>query len=416
MTVNNGYPKLRIKSENPFFEKQINRIIMEKELLVDVIEDHNKKVDIIVFDYVPEDAEFDSCSYAILILDKAQEKLAKSLPFYENENVKVYKSGSLRESEIANDIQDISYKIIADNKNSYGMTSIAKDLVNEQNKTRDYETALLKSGEAQKLIMRPRFHDENFDIHIVYEPYRDVSGDVLFMQKIYEKIFIMVADVTDHGYLAGMYGASLYALANNYVQHSSVIEQSVDTWSQYMVKAAKMFQPYGLEAGDPMMIPFTANALFCIIDTKECRAYFSFYGAGQEPPIIIKGGHTAKLLDVKEGVGTPIGEFDSSAKVYQKRFYPGDSIILFTDGATEIFLDASEDKDATKMYSATKIEKSSNEALSNGKKSPKELVEFILKDAGAYSISEDLNSDANMPNITDDLTLMCIKWEGENID
>ena len=414
MATNSGYPKLKIKSDNPFFCTQINRIIMERELLVDVVDSDVNKADIGIYDYVPDSSEFDLMPYLFLILDRKQEK---ELPKDDiKENVHVFKSGSLRESEIADDIQNVSYTIIANNKASYGFASIAKELKNEQERTSDYETALLKSGEAQKMIMLPRFKDEMFDIHVVYEPYRDVSGDVLFIQKIYEKIFIMVADVTDHGYLAGMYGASLYALANNYVQHSSVMEQSVDAWSQYMVKASKMFQPYGLDIGNPMMVRFTANALFCIIDTKECKASFTFYGSGQEPPIIVKGGHSAKIFSISDGIGAPLGDLETPAKVHKKKFFPGDSIIFFTDGATEIFANATEDKDVQKIYSVEKIEKSANAALSNKKKSPKDIIEFILKDASAYSIAEDLESDANMPNITDDLTIMCIKWEGENID
>ncbi len=417
-SITKGYPKLKIKSENPFFCNQINRIIVEKELLVDIVEenidvDPKEAVDIIVTDEIPGNDKM--CSYLFLIVspsewDNAQKVLGS------NESVKIYKTGVMRESALAEDIKEASTTIIAEGRSSFGLSSLAKELKQEKEKTNDYEEALRKSCEAQKMIMRPLFSDDSFDISICYKAYRDVSGDVLFIQKAFNKIFIMVADVTDHGYLAGMYGAALYALANNYVKNSSMIEQSVDMWGQYMVKASKMFQPYGLKAGDPMMVRFTANMMLCVIDLEIQRASFVFYGSGQEPPIIINEGGSVKALTIEEGIGAPIGDVDTSAKVYKRMFYPGSGLILYTDGATEIFADTTSEKDAEKMYSSEKVMQSASKAIKEGKTSSKEIVNYILKDASAYSIAENLESDTKMPNVTDDLTLMCIRWKGEYID
>ena len=416
-SITKGYPKLKIESENPFFCSQINRIIVEKELLVDIVEDDidpEEAIDIVVTDRIP-DKDKKLSSYVFLIVTPSEWDNAQSA-WSDDETVKIYKTGVMRESVLADDIKDVSTTIIAEGRSSFGLSSIAKELKQSQEKTNDYEEALRKSREAQKLIMRPLFKDESFDINVCYKPYRDVSGDVLFIQKAFNKIFIMIADVTDHGYLAGMYGSTLYALANNYVKNSSMIEQSVDMWGQYMVKASKMFQPYGLEAGDPMMVRFTANMMLCVIDLGMQKAFFTFYGSGQEPPIIINESGSVKSLKIEDGIGAPIGDVDTSAKVYTRMFYPGSGLILYTDGATEIFADTTSEKDAEKMYSSEKIIQSASKAIKEGKTSSKQIVNYILKDASAYSIAENLESDTKMPNVTDDLTLMCIRWKGDYFD
>lgn len=415
-STSKGYPRLKIESDDAFFCMQIDRVIVEQELLVDVVEDDG--VDIIVFNKIPDKEEIGTAIFVFLILNPSEIDEAKKA-FHGQDNVFIYKVGQLRESVLANDIKTASNTIIAEGKSSFGITTLAKELKQEQERVNDYKVALEKSGEAQRLIMQPLFKDDAFDIKIVYEPYRDVSGDVLFVQKVYNKIFIMVADVTDHGYLAGMYGAALYALANNYVTNSSLIEQSVDMWGQYMVKASKMFQPYGLAPGDPMMVRFTANLLLCIIDLEKQRVHFTFYGSGSEPPIIISDNRVAKAVRIKEDdkIGAPVGDYDSSSPIFTKSFYPGASLILYTDGLTEIFADPTdEEKDTKKMYTSKKIVDSANMALQNNKTSSAEIVECILKDASAYSIAENLDGNTNMPNVTDDLTLMCIRWKGDYFD
>lgn len=417
--LTNGFPKLRIKSEDVFFCLQINRILIEQDLLVDVIEDDEAKADICVYNYIPSKEEMEDALYSFLILNPAD--ICKASLWSDNKNVRIYRLGELRESVLAEDIKNASITIIAEGRSGFGLTSLAKDLKNEQEKTEDYRIALRKSGEAQKLIMKPRFKDDNLDIKIVYEPYRDVSGDVLFVRKVYSKIFIMVADVTDHGCLAGMYGASLYALANNYIENTSLMEQSIGMWGNYMARASRMYQPYGLNAGDPMMSRFTANLLLSVIDLKDQKISFCFYGSGQEPPILINESGDAKKLKIDEGVGTPVGDEDTAntlVKVYKKGFYPGSGVVLYTDGLTEIFADATETekKDTSKIYSADKVASSVNQALSQNKTSSEEIVNYILKDASAYSIASNLESDANRPNVTDDLTIMCLRWKGEYFD
>lgn len=423
METNNSYPKLIVNSDNPFFVKQVNRVIFEGSLLVNLVETKNDPIDIMISDQVVSDSELELYPHVILILNQTQTKIANGIPTCNQDKVKIFQYGSLKASELSKYLQNLTYEIIAKNKDSFAMDLVNGWTNSEKQKLEEYEKALTQSEFAQQLIMRPRFEDEDFDIHVIYKAYKNVSGDVLFVQKAYDKIFIMVADVTDHGYLAGMYGSSLYALANDYVLNSSIIEQSAEAWSQYMINAAKMFQPYGLEIGDPLMNLFTANALFCIIDLQKCKIFYSFYGSAQEPPILISHGYNgyhAKLLSEKDGLGSPLGDSNIPAKVYSKKFTRGDALLFYTDGATEIFSDVSGGdevkKDASRMYSSKKIEKSANEALNHGNKSSKEIVEYILRDAGAYSVSDDLNADANMPNITDDLTLMCIKWEDIKID
>lgn len=410
--MESGLPKVRVESDNLFFVEQIKRLVTNDCVTVDLFEESDEgESDIIVSDHV---ISFTG-ENVIFILKKNDIERAKKannpLP------QQVFTIGKCTETEIISALTDLSTKIIAERKEETTCTQLAGDLSKEKERADDYAVRLESAGKAQKRIMIPDAPLDDMDIHVVYEPFMEVSGDIFFIREIYNKIYIMVGDVTDHGYLAGMYGATLYALAENYIQRSSLMEQEIDMWAQYMSKAAKMFHPRGAKTGDPMLISLTANATFCVIDKLKCNIKFMLYGSGQEPPILIKGSGSVQSLKVDDGVGAPIGEFESPSKVYQKRFFPGDAVVLYTDGATEIFLDSdSGAKDAEKMYSSEKIESSIAKIDEVARASSSKIVTAIMDDASSFSISENLGKDNSKPNIADDLTLACIKWRGNGYD
>ena len=410
--MESGLPKVKVDSDNLFFVEQIKRLVTNECAIADLFEESDDKIpDIIVSDHILSIAG-ENC---VCILKKNDIERAKKeeadLPEY------TFIIGKCTETEITTALINIATKIIAQKKSETTYSQLARELTKEKERADDYEVRLERAGMVQKRIMVSEKPLDDMDVHIVYEPFMDVSGDIFFIREIYNKIYIMVGDVTDHGYLAGMYGATLYALAENYIQRSSLIEQKIDMWAQYMLKAAKMFHPKDTKTGDPLLISLTANATFCVIDKSKCMIQFMLYGSGQEPPIIIRGNNTVQSLKVEDGVGAPIGEHEVLSKTYQKKFYPGDAVVLYTDGATEIFLDSdSGAKDAEKMYSSKKIESSIAKIEDVSKASAEKIVSAIMEDASSFSISENLGKDNSMPNIADDLTLACVKWRGNGYD
>lgn len=412
MKNGNWIPKLKINSTNNFFVEQILRVIDENDIAVDLLdEDESAGNDflILITDHELSEKEEEDPIFIVYVLPddiKNVNESEKRIIFYQN---------NLRESSLAKKIESLTLMLMSQAKQGRVVQDLSKQLLEANVIAEDYQKKMKEAQFAQKSIMIPQANINEFETYTVYEPLRNVSGDVLFVKECYGKIFIMVSDVTDHGYLAGMYGATLYALANNYVQTSSIMEQDVCMWAHYMHKASKMFFPE-VTKNDKIKLNdlLTANATFAIIDKNKCHVDMCFCGSGGEPPIMVKNGGqvSAIKIDFEKNLSAPIGSGTVPASPKRIKFYPGDQLIFYTDGATEIFLDSVDtgEKDTKKMFSSENIIKAVKEAVCKRKTKPKEIVESILSDAAAYSISANFSKNKDIPNVDDDITIFCIKW------
>lgn len=416
-------PKLRIESDNHSFREQILKVIEDYNIVVDITKDpfSEKEPLIVIADHVgfyeyniikalPEGEEQPDLYIILILPDKTLPEMdERMITFYQDE---------LKSTMLADTIEGLSVSLMSEIRDDYNMVRITKKLTDANEVIEEYSRSLTNVRMIQNKIMIPPSDMGSFETYTVYEPYRIVSGDVLFVKCLYDKVFIMIADVTDHGYASGIFGSVLYALANNYVQNTPALGQDADMWGLYMVKAAKMFYPdtrdSSREAKEIRNL-FSANATFAVIDKQKQKIDICFYGSGMEPPVMIRSD-AAECITADAGMGVALNEGNIPAKIQSRKFYPGDMIMFYTDGATEIFSDAeSGQKDISKMYSSSKIVKSVEDTLSKMEASPKNIVESVLRDADAYSISKDIFSDNTrenniLPYITDDLTIFCIKW------
>ena len=426
-------PVIKIESEDPFFVEQIKRIIYRYDIAIDIYDDKTSNAistSIIISDDFPCISEETDEIIYVLSSDKKKE-FDKYRGAMRPHNVKAYCKNNLKESVLANYITKIATKVLSTAKYNNALSETCRRAYAASEELDELKKAIALSKDAQRAVMNLDMISKsgNFDTSLVYVPYKEISGDVIFAREIYDRLFIMMADVTDHGILAGMYGATLYALANNYIQTSSIVGLDIDSWAQYMGKASRMFYPESLSPIDPMKNLFAANVTFAVIDMKKCIAQFMFYGTGQEPPIIIDSSKDVHIIDTREaikknkdtaGIGAPLAGDASSAKIYWSRFFPGSSVTLYSDGATEVFLDPDNPrKDAKKMYTSDKIRDSVKNAVANDKTAPNDIIKCILHDTTAYSIGtdiDDIDDETGMPNVTDDLTIACIKWKGREYD
>lgn len=421
MKNNNWIPKLKINSSNNFFIEQVLRVVDENNIAVDLLEDDEDYEDdflILITDHKLDYDDEEDPIFIIYVLPEENEEISSS-----EKRVILYQK-DLRESELASKIEELTLMLMSQTKQSRVVQDLSKQIIEKGSIVDDYKKKMEEAQYAQQTIMTPPTSMGDFETYTVYVPFRTISGDVLFVKQVYDKIFIMIADVTDHGYLAGMYGSTLYALANNYVQTSSLIDQNVNMWANYMQKTARMFYPENIDKENKVKLNdlLTANATFAIIDKSKNCVDMCFCGSGGEPPILVKSGQNTKAemirIDPTNGVSAPLGNGSILVPSKRKKFYPGDQLIFYTDGATEIFLDSADtgEKDTKKIFSSDKIVKSVNEALFKKKTKPNELVDFILNDAAAYSISADISKNKDIPNLDDDITIFCIKWRRNGLD
>ena len=439
-------PKLKIISKSHSFKEQILKIVEDCNIVVDQIEQDikiNPEEPLII---ITDDINIPE--YKAICSEKNKENqlniyiifiLSDDLKIPDHNRITIYNSKDLHKSILSKKIETLSITLMSEIREDHCLKQISLELEETKKLITEYEDSLQNVKNIQKYVMIPPDDMNDFETYTVFQPLRTVTGDVILAKQVFNKIFIMIADVTDHGYSAAIYGAALYALANNYIHESGIMGQDVGMWGHYMMKASGMFYPEGIKQSKEQRKEqrhvkklLTANATFAVIDKMKQQINICFYGSGAEPPILINGDKAEPVLPIRKeedksadpgqmqsiGIGVPLNDGESVAKVYTHKFYPGDMAVFYTDGATEIFSDLNKEKDIKDIYSSDKILRSIKEAIEKDTKrgmiTPKDIVSSVLRDANSYSIGTDIlskeNKNCDMPNISDDLTIFCIKW------
>lgn len=276
-------------------------------------------------------------------------------------------------------------------------------------KLNDYKENLKDAKSLQKEVMIPS-KQTDFDIAAHYQSIAQVSGDILLTEEVGEHLFIVIGDVTDHGYLAGLYGASLYASMKSYLTLASSYELTIEGFVRYMQYASSFYQPTGYGS---LRQKASATMLFCEIDKKKQEIKFINCGHGNELPVIVRQGKEAFLLsfDSEKSEMLPvIGDFTiiPPTKAISLPFFPGDCIVLYTDGITEIFKD-SKNKNVSDEYSSERLLSSVCQEIKKKDWTVESVLQGIKKDAESYAISDDLTNAKS--EITDDISMLAIKWK-----
>lgn len=268
-----------------------------------------------------------------------------------------------------------------------------------------YKKSLELAKRMQLSAMEPK-PMKNFEQSFYYQPAFMVSGDFLITEEIGNKIFIIIGDVTDHGYNTGLYGASLVGSIRGFL----------DTAPRYSLNLAGLvnYVRHSWNNYNDKKDPSYATMLFCMIDKENASVEFINYG--HECPILVHDGK-ANILNVSEttpllpmGVDTNVVPFP---KVFP--FLPGDALFMDTDGVTEVFKDPeTQEKDIKDAYSEERILASIQHEILKQNWNPDQVIRGIQKDADSYSVTEDFENQNLLENhldgAVDDVTMYMLRW------
>ena len=154
--------------------------------------------------------------------------------------------------------------------------------------------------------------------HTYYEPMVEVSGDYFAVVRKGNTLTAIMVDVSGHGI-----PAALVTMAIHYKFHRCV-EQGLGL-SEIMEEMGESLKPQL-----PESTYFTAFLLRIYSDYT-----FSYINGGHQPAVCIRKDNKHEFLDSK---GMPLGILDAKRDDYEEKYgtlYPGDIILLFTDGFVE---------------------------------------------------------------------------------
>ena len=153
------------------------------------------------------------------------------------------------------------------------------------------------------------------------EPAREMSGDYYdFLPLANNNLGLVIADVSDKGMGAALFMALSCTLIRTYAtQYASLPAFALDFVNQRILTHSRsgMF----------------VTAFYGVLEPDTGR--LRYVNAGHNPPFFISN-HRGKSIDQLRSTGMALGAIED-ASWQQKiiRFYPGDTLFLYTDGVTE---------------------------------------------------------------------------------
>lgn len=152
------------------------------------------------------------------------------------------------------------------------------------------------------------------------EPAREVGGDFYDVIDLGDgRVGLVIADVSDKGMAAALY----MALSRSLIRAEAMRESSPVTVLSNVNRLL-------LELAEQEMF---VTVFYAVLDTK--RGYLAYARAGHDHPLLLRGGDIVEL----GGNGMLLGLFEdvgASLTEHEMRLLPGDRLVLYTDGLTDV--------------------------------------------------------------------------------
>jgi serine phosphatase RsbU (regulator of sigma subunit) len=239
---------------------------------------------------------------------------------------------------------------------------------------RDIQLKIIPSGQ----LMFPDRQD--LRLHAVMEPARAVGGDLYdFFLIDQDRLFFVIGDVSDKGVPSALFMAIV----------RTVLKATMQTTNMPVSRLMAATNRY-LCANNPSEMFVTAYA--GTLDTRT--GVVEYCDGGHEAPLIRRQDGRVKLLDKVGGLALGcVEDYPYASGTLQ--LWPGDTLILYTDGVTE----ATNAQD--EMFSTDRLV----DMLQNlDEADPPQAVHRILDAVRAFS--------GNVPQ-SDDITILTLQYRGQ---
>lgn len=215
----------------------------------------------------------------------------------------------------------ITFTDISEQKNAEASLREANAKLEEQH--RQIEEELSLAVRVQQTLAPQSIVWGHVRVDTYYNPVRRIGGDFgLVSPQDEEHLNLLVFDVSGHGIGAALVANRLYTAAMTLLSLGSPFDNMFRVLNRFVLH----------DLGGSVFF-FTAAA--ARIDRDAHR--ISFAGAGHPPAMIVTPGEVPRLLESRSTVLGAIPDAVDADPVIEARVEPGDRIVLYTDGITDVF-------------------------------------------------------------------------------
>lgn len=207
-----------------------------------------------------------------------------------------------------------------------GMAQEVSRLMGETAEKARMQAELMTAQTVQETLFPPAFANfENFEIAGYYEPASECGGDWWHYGQIGEKIFLWIGDATGHGAPA--------ALITSAAKSAATIIERLDVDPSHALELLNR-AIFDVSKGRIMMTFFLASYDLSTHQLTYCNA-------SHEAPFLIKKSsedlNKKDLIPLNEAISPRLGQ-DRDTQFIQTQIQmdPGDRILFFTDGLSDI--------------------------------------------------------------------------------
>ena len=191
-----------------------------------------------------------------------------------------------------------------------------------QKRQMEIEEDLRLAARVQKSLVPKSLVWNGLSIDSFYHPVHSVGGDfALVNSQDGEHISLLVGDVSGHGIGSALVANRIYSETMGHLRTGMPFIDMFAELNRFLIE--------DIDAG--MFITVAAAS----IDTHLHRMVFA--GAGHPPAMLVRRGQSPLLLESRSAILGVLPDAVDTTPSLELQLEPGDRIVLYTDGITEVF-------------------------------------------------------------------------------
>ncbi|HEY6466578.1 MAG TPA: SpoIIE family protein phosphatase [Candidatus Acidoferrales bacterium] len=159
-------------------------------------------------------------------------------------------------------------------------------------------------------------------VEAYFHPVRTIGGDFGLVSPMHDQLNLLVCDVSGHGIGSALLANRIYTETMSLLQANSPLDEMLRDLNRFF-----------METIGRAVFFFTIAAMR--VDYGGRRMQFA--GAGHPPALVVSPGQEPKQIESRSTLLGALGNAVSSDAVIDVELAPGDRVVLYTDGITEVF-------------------------------------------------------------------------------